>query len=518
MTNYPSTAVPPAHPARLAAFSILHGLRADFCGRFSYLELGCGDGSNLLPIAAQFPEARLLGVDRDAAAVGRGEELRRAAGLDNVALHAADLCDHPFEDERFDYVVAHGVYSWVAPEVQRRLLAVASKQLAPDGVLYLSYNTLPGWGVRGVVRDLMRAAAGHAQDDAARLRAGKAAVARAQRHMLGEGHPWGVLLGGELTLAQNKHDGLLLGEYLAEHNEPVYFTDLVERVSAHGLRFMAETLPATTDGALEAAVLEDAAVSGMSRVEAEQQLDLAAYRQLRGSLFCHAGASSSAHPEHRGFAQRGDFAARLTPSETEPPLGPGQRLTFRTAASAVIQVERPLTKAALLVLSRAWPAGLPARTLLLAAESELQQRGLLDDAPVTAEDVESTLENLVLLSRHRQIEILPWTPRPARAPGVMPLAPILCRLEAARRVAVTTPLHVPQPLEEPTRTVLELSDGTRDLGGLARELGAWVDSGGIDLPQERREALARWDARLAQVRASLARLCELGLLVEAPHA
>ena len=56
---------------------------------------------------------------------------------------------------RFDYVICHGVYSWVPEAVQDRILEICARNLTPDGVAYVSYNTYPGWHARGLARDLM---------------------------------------------------------------------------------------------------------------------------------------------------------------------------------------------------------------------------------------------------------------------------------------------------------------------------------------------------------------------------
>lgn len=514
-TIYPSTAVTSTHPARLASFAIAHGLSAGFSERFTYLELGCGDASNLLPLASQFPSATFVGVDRDASAIARGDDLRRAAGLDNIALHAANLLD--FEPgARFDYVVAHGVYSWVAPAVQRRILALGAASLAPAGVFYLSYNTLPGWGVRGAVRDVMRMGAGHATGDAARLRGAKSALARLARHGVGDKHPWGALLAAEIGLLDSKPDGYLLGEYLAEHNEPLLFADLASRAREHGLRYLAEALPASPDGALEASVLADLLASGLSRVDAEQHLDMVAYRQFRGTLLCHDGAAIADRADLGALADHGFFAGRLEPQSQEPLLGPGRSLAFRAGTGAVIEVDRPLFKAALLVLSMAWPRGLRAAELVSAALGALQERALLDQCGVDLHEIERTTRHLVTLVERRQIELLPWTPQPCRDPRAIPFAPPLLRLEAARRRTITSPRHEPTALDDPSRIVLSLADGARDAAAITREVGLFIDGGDLPLTPAERAALAPHEARASLVALALARLRAHGLFETPP--
>jgi len=509
---YPSTAVSAAHPARLAAAAILRGVRAGFSERFRYLELGCGDASNLLPLAAQFPEARFVGVDRDAGLIERGADLGRRAGLGNVELFAADVRAFEPPGDAYDYVVAHGVYSWVPPEVQRRLLEICAGSLSLMGVAYLSYNTLPGWGLRGVVRDMMRAAAEGAPDDEAAVRAAKGALARLQRHVTAPQHPYAALLSLELGLARAHPDGYLLREHLAEINEPLYFRELSRRAAEHGLSYLAEMLPATPDGGAELSVLPDLEASGLSRVDAEQHLDVVSYRQFRATLFCREGAGAADAPDHARLGERAYFAGKLVPTSEEPLLGPGRRLGFRAPTGAVVEADRPLLKAALLVLAEAWPEGLRAPHLVSAAMTVLRHRGLLEQAAVDAAEVDRTVDDLLALCQRRLLELLPWSPRPERDPSARPAVSALCRLEAARSPFVTSPWHEPLPLDDATRVVVRLLDGSRDLDRLARDLRGWLDSGELTLPDEAAAALD--GASLADLaQAAIGHVRSLGLLV-----
>ena len=119
------------------------------------LELGCGDGGNLIPMALGLPGSSFVGIDTAARAIGRGQALARALELDNVTLEAGAIEDFAPAPGGFDYVIAHGVYSWVPAAVRDRLLAVCRAALAERGVAYVSYNALPGGRVREALRDML---------------------------------------------------------------------------------------------------------------------------------------------------------------------------------------------------------------------------------------------------------------------------------------------------------------------------------------------------------------------------
>src|SRR5205823_13298119 len=112
VTASPGHPLPQAHPGRLATLATLCGLRPAPVERCRFLELGCGSAGHLLPLALALPESRFVGVDLSATAIARGEEARRALGLTNLTLHHADLLEFTPEGEPFDYVIAHGFYSW----------------------------------------------------------------------------------------------------------------------------------------------------------------------------------------------------------------------------------------------------------------------------------------------------------------------------------------------------------------------------------------------------------------------
>src|SRR5690606_12966976 len=152
-TSYPYAR---SHPDRLATIARLFGMRPAEVERARVLELGCASGGNLVPIAEELPDAELVGIDLSARQVHDGQAAIPELGLRNVRLVHGDLSTVDESWGRFDYVVCHGVYSWVPRSVQDRILEICAANLAPQGVAYISYNTYPGWHLRESVRHMMR--------------------------------------------------------------------------------------------------------------------------------------------------------------------------------------------------------------------------------------------------------------------------------------------------------------------------------------------------------------------------
>src|SRR5215831_9257249 len=101
--------------------------------RCRVLELGCGDGGNLIPMAYRLPGSEFVGLDRGERGIEAGRAMARAARVSNIDLRCLDILDTGSELGKFDYIIAHGVYSWVPELVQERLLAICRTHLNPQG-------------------------------------------------------------------------------------------------------------------------------------------------------------------------------------------------------------------------------------------------------------------------------------------------------------------------------------------------------------------------------------------------
>src|SRR5216684_1854115 len=109
-----------------------------------------------LPTAELYPQGRFIGIDLSERQIAAGQQAVTAVGLTNLELRQASILDVDASWGQFDYVIAHGVFSWVPEPVQDKILSICHTNLQPNGIAYISYNTLPGWHMRGMIRDMMR--------------------------------------------------------------------------------------------------------------------------------------------------------------------------------------------------------------------------------------------------------------------------------------------------------------------------------------------------------------------------
>src|SRR5205085_5907592 len=152
---YPSGAQHHTHPDHVAALAILTGLDPAPPQRARVLELGCADGSNLIPMAAELADSRFVGIDLSPRQIENGRAMAGEMALENLELRAMSILDADVSLGQFDYIICHGVFSWVTTDVQEKILEICRANLAPNGVAYVSYNTYPGWRLREAARDMV---------------------------------------------------------------------------------------------------------------------------------------------------------------------------------------------------------------------------------------------------------------------------------------------------------------------------------------------------------------------------
>jgi SAM-dependent methyltransferase len=153
---YPTAIFAQTHPDRMAALARAAGLTPPAVETARVLEIGGGDGMNLLALAVAYPQGRFVSFDLAETAIARGVDWRDALGVTNLELNVLDILAAAEQlDGPFDYIIAHGVYAWVPPPVRKALMALIGRLLAPTGVAFVSYNAQPGGYLRQALRDVL---------------------------------------------------------------------------------------------------------------------------------------------------------------------------------------------------------------------------------------------------------------------------------------------------------------------------------------------------------------------------
>ena len=475
--HYPGGAWEHSHPDRIAANAHLHGLSPAPVERCRVLELGCGAGGNLLPMAYGLPGARFLGIDVAARPIEIGQGLATALELANVELRRCDLLDLPADLGEFDYIIAHGVYSWVPAPVRDALMSAFARHLAPGGIAYLNFNALPGGHFRSLARDLMRFRLAVFDDPEAH---GEDAV-RFVRQVVGaqpEGSPYRRILEDELHRIEDNPPGVLFHDDLVPAHQAFHFRSVVEHASRHGLRYLCEARPADVHPERYPEPVRAALRRfGGGRIAREQCLDFLVCQMYRRSLFCREGIALV--PAGDLDAMQGlRVASPVRPAAASVDLTDGIAATYRAPDGADLRLDDSTAKAALALLAERWPASVDVESLLRDARRHAGRSG----RPTPLERREFAG---FLATNHAMgfVDLHTWEPAMATSPGVRPVASALARIEVERDTRVTSLRHRPVEIDDPVAAaVLMRLDGTRDVAALQEDLSRIRAAGPVALP------------------------------------
>lgn len=228
-----------SHPGHLAATARLFGLDPPDVGSARVLELGGASGGNLIPFAASHPGATCKVIDIGPRQVAEGRARAQAMGLANFTIECASLTDLDAGIGDWDYVIAHGVYSWVSAPVREGLLRLAGSVLAPGGVFYLSYNVLPGWRMAQTVRDAIRALVPDHLPEQDRVRVARDLLALTQRRTV-SADLYAEQFKRTTAHLLERSDDFLFHDFMEHENEPFLFSEVMTAADRHGLSFLAE--------------------------------------------------------------------------------------------------------------------------------------------------------------------------------------------------------------------------------------------------------------------------------------
>lgn len=499
---YLGVADPESHVRSLQALAVLHGLAAAEPRGCRVLELGCAAGRNLIPQAAAYPGSRFVGADFSAAQIRDGQAVIAELALDNIELRHAGIEQVDQSWGQFDYILCLGVFSWVPPDLQARLLAICRDNLAPHGIAMISYNAYPGWHQRTMVRDLLRY---HVSAFADRRR--QIAEARALLDFVAA-HSAAATVQGRVFQAEREHlhsvrDDYLFHEYLVDDNHPQYLHQFVEQAEAAGLQFVTDAELWRMSGAFMPAAVQPV-LANTPLLQRCQLLDFLRHETFHKTLLCHREIPvrrdwnpDSLQPFFLSLAQRPKPVAL----DVDDPQPVGIEFPF-----GAMTVSQPLGKAAIRRLIEIFPAAVSLEQLhadTLAAlspplraqvEAEAGSRNLL---------AQSMLDAL----RAGLLKVYLDPPRFCDHVSPRPRVTPLSRCLAARGTPLINQRHDNVKLDAVQTILVPLIDGSRD-GSALIEAMARANAG------ERSIAAAGNPSLTQAVEVALSQLCSAALLVD----
>lgn len=289
---YESFSYPQTHADHLAVVGSLFGMSPPDLKTARVLELGCAGGGNIIPLALRYPEGRFTGIDMSHAQIAAATAQKDSLGLKNLSFVQQDILDFDLGQHKrsFDYIICHGVYSWVPEIVSERILDLCRECLSDSGLAVVSYNTLPGWNAVRSLRDMMIF---HSRRFASPSE--KIVQSRILLNFLAEnaheGSGYKYLIEGEREMLGNLNDSYLYHDHLEGVNRQFYIHEFMESLQKHDLCYVGDSVLSS----MYVGNLPSKAVEMLSAVDdialQEQYMDFVTNRRFRTSIICKKGVT-----------------------------------------------------------------------------------------------------------------------------------------------------------------------------------------------------------------------------------
>jgi SAM-dependent methyltransferase len=366
-------------PERLALASLLHGGPRQRLDEYRVLELGCGDGTNLIPMAYYRRHATFVGIDSAQTRIAVANEKRSSLGLTNITFLAADFGSAGTRlSGHFDYIIVHGVFSWISPESRTALLELCAERLRRGGLLYLNYNARPGWNVRGLIREFLLTQTAGLSTLRARSERAQSLAARMAEELSDGPHPYSKLLASEFRFVADTHLSHAAHEYLSEHNDAFTRREFIDLLSSRGFEYVGDADFNYPSGRLPEELSDVLERLNLAAGTSEATADLVCYRQLHSPILTSCGFRR--RPPDTGELSGLFVAARLV---EQPDARTGW--LFRHPSGFEVSAKTDSMAAALRTLQPRWPEGERVHSLFA--------------------DVDQVIDDLLMLHRHGLIEL-----------------------------------------------------------------------------------------------------------------
>lgn len=465
---YQSEIIPNSSPQHLAICSLYHHGPRPKSQEFKVLELGCGNGANLIPMAFYQPSCTFVGIDNSAKHLQRARDTATQLGLKNISFELQDVeYMSAHDNDCYDYILAHGLFSWVSKKAQESILRFCSNALTPTGLAYICFNAMPGWGIRGLIRDLLLKTP-HITNAPIETQAqlGMTFLKQIREDFHSQEYPFGALLCSELDFILNNKPFYLQHEYLTQYNHAFWLKDFTSLATRFNLDYVADAQFCKDEGQVPASLVQVLNKRPLERIEKEERIDLYCFRSLHAAIICKSDAPKT-HLSHVDLLSECFVATSLSAQNNPFELQQGSVELFDGSNQKEFGTDQSITKAALLHLGTNWPCGLRLDSLFREAETVLQQHG----HEIAADAKDTLYQEILQLYQMGQVHLrVHKTITTANPPTESIDAHPLAQLEISSSV-FSTPYHLPLPLTKEFVEILKKLNGTQCIDSLSQEMG-----------------------------------------------
>lgn len=495
---YPTKFFAETNPNRMAALGKILGLDVPDPQECRVLEFGCGDGSNLLSHAAMLPGSKFLGVDISTQHIKTAKAWADEIGLSNIDFQQADLMDMDVSEYgEFDFIVAHGLISWVPRPVIDKVFELFGAFLSDAGIGYVSYNTYPGGHLRNMVREMIVYHTRGIDDPLDKVESASSFL-----KLLSEGtadqNVYKAVLAAE-NIRHSKHSPSdFFHDDLSDFYFSFYFSEIASRLDSSGLEYLCESEFHSMSQRTLSPEYQKLIKGIENPVEREDYLDFARGRQFRKTLFCKKGRTVSREIKPARLSELA-LASTAAPGVMNDVEKESKPVRFQSQLGAGIEIDHVLTKLALTELGSrdGAPVGFP--ELLDAVRDRLEFQDWNKEEDICRRILIRLLEDTPIVDLYSFSDSN--TPILAEKPKASALAQWQTRVgtKVTSRNGAVIGLD-----DEVARTLVKLSDGSRTIAQIEDGIRKFVAREGIG--REVRSDLGEW------VRESIERLSRIGVL------
>ena len=351
---YPSGVYYFTHPDRLAVTAALNGFEPASVSECRVLELGCSDGGNLHAMASILPNAEFVGVDLSPKQIEIANAAKNDQSLDNLQFLAKSFTDIGDELGKFDYIIAHGLFSWIPQPLQDELLSACSRLMSEKGLAYISYNVEPGANEKMWLRQKLLFHVRNIENTRERAKAAWDFVHFIAKVQEVQSGPFEGYLKRIIAESKKLVDPLayFYHEYLEIENHSLMLVDFVAKARTAGLDYVGEACPRnTTLAGIDPGLANVISRFSNDSIEQEQYIDLALETGFRRAILCRSDQNlqRTSSPVFQG-----DWYASCSGSSSES--GDDGSRSFSIKGRRTYRTSDPSTIHVLDILTNRWPA------------------------------------------------------------------------------------------------------------------------------------------------------------------
>ncbi|MCC7304868.1 MAG: methyltransferase regulatory domain-containing protein, partial [Alphaproteobacteria bacterium] len=476
---YESYVYSQTHPDRMHTVASLFGLTPPDIGKARILELGCAGGGNLIPLAITYPKAKLLGIDLSGEQIAEAEEARKAMKLKNIEFQQGDIARLGADIGKFDYIICHGVFSWVPENVRDKIFDLCRERLTPDGLALISYNTLPGWSAVKALRDMMLYHTKNFKDPAQQIHEAKSLLNFLHANMSDNNDAYRQIIDRERKILNTTNESYIFHEHLESENHQFYIHQFVEMAAQHKLCYVGDAeLSSMYLGNFNEKVQETfGAISDI--VRQEQYIDFLTNRRFRTSIITRV-ENFKKISRNINHARILDFyiAARFHHDPADPGTGGQKKFSLVNNKQSVFTANDDLSAKVFQALA---DAGCPVKIEDLALE--LAKKEKLDAEAVKAVFLKNgftlVLKNFISLHTHS----FEYEPQVSNKPKAYAWTHYLA--STRKKMSCATNMKNENVTINPfTKTLLSFLDGKNDKDALLKKMMGAVKSGELKVHKE----------------------------------